>query len=172
MSDDGLSRLAVLAQEQVRLEGKVDDAEAALARAKRELADVAERQIPQLMRELGIKEYQTLSGARVSVTKDIWASISDENRPAALAWLRENGFDGLVKNMVSLFFDRAQDGKARKAVTDIKALGLEPEVRESVHPQTLSAFVRRRLAEGEPIPMDLFGVRDREVASVSLPKAK
>jgi hypothetical protein len=43
-------------------------------------------------------------------------------------------------------------------VQSLKQKGLDPAVKESVHPQTLNAFVKEQLTSGKDLPADLFGV--------------
>ena len=46
----------------------------------------------------------------------------------------------------------------KKTVLALKSRGLAPEVRQSIHPSTLKAFVKEQLTTGKDIPSEPFGI--------------
>ena len=76
----------------------------------------------------------------------------------AYDWLVRNGHEGLIKNEVLLKFGRDEDVVVNETVDALKSRGLAPEIRQSIHPSTLKAFVKEQLSSGVDIPSEPFGV--------------
>lgn len=165
-SEGELSRLSTLAEEQAKAESEVARLEAELAQARETLKDYAERQVPELMDSIGIEEFKTSTGLKIQVAETIRASISATNAPRAFAWLRGSGHAALIKREVKLTFGRGEDEKAEDTIRDLESKGLNPEDKSSVHPSTLSAFVKESLNAGTEIPLDLLGVHRQRVAKI------
>lgn len=161
-----LSQLSALAEEQAKAEAEVADLEAQLTAAREKVRDLAERKVPELMDQIGIEEFKTSSGLKIKVAETIRASISQANGPRAFAWLREHGNAAMIKRIVSVAFGKGEDEKAEALV---KELGekFECEDKTSVHPSTLSAFVREKLAKGDELPLDLLGVHRQRVSKIA-----
>jgi hypothetical protein len=170
VSTDDLAKLSQLASDQAAAEQKVREAESALAQAKRELAEIAEQQLPELMTSFGLLHFKTTSGLVVDVSSKTFGSISDDNKPKAFEWLRENNYARLIKNVVSVKLDRGEDDKARKLLGLLRDNGHEPETNMTVHPQTLGAWLKEidyKSLRG--FPEELFGVHERRCATIALP---
>jgi hypothetical protein len=173
VSDKGLALCASLARIQLQREQDVAAAEDALATAKEALQQVKEVDLPEAMREVGLKTFTTEDGAVVTIHPEVQVAISVANRPAAYQWLIDNGFGGLLKLNVSLHFDRGDREKAEKLAAQLIKKGIEVDVEQSVHAQTLKAFAKERMADTESeleFPLDLFGARPYTVAKIK--KAK
>ena len=163
---DKMTQLAELADRQLAAEKDVEAQELELKKAQAKLREISETLIPELMDELGLEEYKTASGLQVKVREDIRANISKAHLNEAIAWLRGNGHERLIKNMFSLIAgDEADAHEIRRQLTD---LSLEFSENPSVHPSTLSAFVREKLRNGEDIPLEVFSVHRQRVSKVSV----
>lgn len=167
---DKLSQLSQLAERQLEAEKRVAEKERELEEAKSHLRDLAEVQIPELMDGAGVLEYRTTTGLFISIKETIRASVTEEKKPEAFAWLRNNGHGALISRVVSVSFGRGEDTKAEELVEELGVKGLSPESKTSVNANTLSAFVREQLREGLDIPVELFGVHRQRVAKVDVPK--
>jgi hypothetical protein len=170
-SEDVLSSLAKLAEEQIKAVSEVAEAEAQLSTAKEKLKDLAERQIPDLMDQVGLEDFKTSSGLIIEVNETIRAAIPKEHEHRGIAWLKEHGHEALVKRVVSVAFGKGEDGKAQQLYLEM-AKRYDVEDKASVHPSTLSAFVREQLEAGEEIPLDLLGVHRQRVAKVKVSTMK
>ena len=96
-------------------------------------------------------------GSTVDVKPTYGASILVANRPLAYEWLRENGYDDIIKNVVSCEFGRGEDELAASFTALAAQQGYAPEQKTEIHSQTLRAFVKERVEAGDEFPMDLFG---------------
>lgn len=161
MSSD-MALLSKLAEDQWAAQKRVAEAEENLKRAKEALRTIAEGQIPEVMDRIGLAQVLTGSGLQIKVKSVLKANISEENRPAAIGWLRDNGHEKLIKNTFTVI---AEDQEGLEEYLTQHAL--EYSAAPKVHPNTLNKFVREKLEAGEDIPVDLFGVYDIRVAVVT-----
>ena len=163
-----LALLRTLADAQADAERYVAQLEVKLAKAKDELRDIQEQELPNLMDKLGMKEFQTLSGLKISVTEIIRASISQARADEAHAWLDENGHASLVKRIFAVSFGRDEEKWAREFAADLRRRKRELTVAEvkKVESATLRAFVKQRLEAGEDLPLELFGVFRQRVSKI------
>tara|TARA_Y100000310_G_scaffold169786_1_gene169990 strand:- start:443 stop:994 length:552 start_codon:yes stop_codon:yes gene_type:complete len=118
---------------------------------------LSEEVLPSLFSEVGLSELKLADGRKIKVSETYRASIKIENRKAAYAWMRNNGFGDLVKNQVTCSFGRNEDEKASGLISNLFERGFEPAQREWVEPSTLRAFVREQYESGRDLPMELLG---------------
>lgn len=166
-SGAAMAQLAELAERQLDAERAVEQAEEDLAKRKKELAEIAEKELPELMQELKVEEFKLESGQRIQIKEVIRAGIAKKNQGLAFRWLRDSGNGKMIKRVIAVPFAAGADDEAEKFAKQLKEAGLEPDDKSAVHNQTLVAFVRRRLEAGEELPMDLFGVFRQRVAKIS-----
>jgi len=169
-AEGDLAELSRLAEDQVKAEKAVADAEAALVKAQQSLKDISERKLPELMDKLGMAEFKTTSGAKVEIDEQVRASIPATRKFEAFAWLRTHNSAALIKRSISVDFSKGEDEKADKLLKQLKKDELEAEDKESVHSSTLKSWVTKKLEKGEEFPLDLFGVFRQRVSKVSTPK--
>jgi len=149
--------MAELARAIRNKETEIDDLESLLKEKKEQLRRQSEEDLPSMMAELGINSFELDDGSRVTV-KDLYGGhISLANKDAAYLWLRDNGFDDIIKNTLSIVFGRGEDQKADHFMKILEGYGLLPEQKTGVHPSTLKGWVRERMESGDSFPMDLFG---------------
>lgn len=168
-SSDKLAQLNKLAVGQNEARIAVAAAEADLAAKQKTLRDYEENLIPSIMSDLKLKDFTTLDGMKIVIEDKIRASITDELKPRAFIWLRENGHAALIKHKLEVDFSMGEDALATEWFQKMEGAGLNPEEKESVHPSTLVSFVREMLTEGKDIP-DSINVFRQDVAKVTLPK--
>jgi hypothetical protein len=121
------------------------------------LMKMTDEDLPSVLEELGVKSFTLEDGSKVSVQPLYGASIPAPRKEEAFAWLRENGYDDLIKNDVVCSFGRGEDEKAADFAQAARERGLSPEQKQTVHAQTLKAWVRERVESGDAFPMDIFG---------------
>jgi hypothetical protein len=110
------------------------------------------------MFSLGLKSFTLDSGESVNVKHEVKASIPKANQMEAFHWLADNGGGSLVKNEVITSFKMGEGEKAEELIAFLTEKGFKPERKMNVHPQSLVAFIKERLEEGEDVPFDLLGV--------------
>jgi|TARA_R110002020_G_scaffold4736_6_gene20597 flagellar hook-length control protein FliK len=153
-----LSLVSALANKQVELAQELASLEEAVKAKKEEFRATSEQELPEAMQAAGLSELVLSTGEKITIAEFYNAHISKVNQETAYNWLVSNGHAGLIKNEVSLKFARDQERIAEETVLALKARGLSPEVRQSVHPSTLKAFVKEQLTSGKDIPSEPFGI--------------
>lgn len=161
-----VSRLSALAEDLQTQVDDIADLEQQLKDKKRAMYKLSDEDIPALMQELGMKDFTLTNGVKVSVAPTYGGSISQANQAPAFDWLRENDYDDIIKNVVSVQFGKGEDSKATELYERLSASGLEPGNKQSVHSQTLKAWIRERVEAGDNFPMDLFGAHVGQRAKI------
>lgn len=144
-------------QDQLNFEKEIEDLET-LIKQKKEAVRQNGETIVSLMEERGVKSIKMSDGQSVDIKPFYTGSISKDNQEEAFAWLRNEGYDDIIKNQVILKFGRAEDDKADQIFSDLASKGLDADRNIKVEPMTLKAFIRELIENGKDIPMDLFGV--------------
>ncbi len=144
-------------QEQLKLEKEIEDLES-LMKVKKDLLKQNGEQIVSLMEERGVKSIKMSDGQSVDIKPFYTGSISRDNQEEAFKWLRDNGYDDIIKNQVVLKFGRAEDEKADQIYSDLASKGLDADRNIKVEPMTLKGFIREMIENGKDIPMETFGV--------------
>lgn len=155
---DGLTQLAALAEQLVELDKVVHAREVALIAAKSRLQLLSTKTIPQKIESLGIPippeglTIPTRNGPSIRVKEEVHGSCSKANMPELVRWLDENGESGMVKRAVSLVFNREQSTEALELCDKLRKKYPMVDTKETVNANTLKAWVRRRLEDGENLP--------------------
>jgi hypothetical protein len=167
-----LARLTELAVQSKELEKQITEASVKLAELQAANDKILSGHIPTIMATLGLEEFKLQDGSKVTVKQDVKCGISEERKPAAHAWLRENEFDGIIKTNLSLAFGKGEQEAVAKAQKVLAEAGFDAAVSESVHNQTLKSFIKEQLAEGTDIPLETFGVFEFKQAKIALPRTR
>ena len=166
VSTKGLQGVAEVARNIRNKTTEVEDLKKTLKESEAALRQLTDQDLPDLLHEIGINEFTLDDGSKVELRPIYSARIPVEHREAAHAWLREKGFDDIIKNLVSIPFGRGEDGKAGDFISLARMKGFEVMQKQEVHSGTLKAFVKERIEKGEDVPADLFGVFTGERATI------
>jgi len=157
VDQQGLTSVAALARQIRDKEERIQSLEEKLKDEKKALLKLTDEEMPAMLAEIGISSFSLDDGSTVEVKQTYGASILMDNRPAAYEWLRDNGYDDIIKNTVLCQFGRREDDQASAFAAFAQQQGYVPEQKTEIHPQTLRAFVKERVEEGDAFPMELFG---------------
>ena len=138
------------------VETQIADAENHLKALKQEKHKLSVENIPALMDEMGVERLD-VDGLTVERKMMVHASIPQDRKDEAFAWLRENNLDDIIKNDITCSFGKGEDNMAGDVVGMLQDRGFDPKTKTHVHPSTLKAFVKERVTEGKPIDLDMFG---------------
>jgi len=159
LQDNDLDSLSKLIQRQLDLDVEIENIEETLKEIKREREVLSSETIPSKMQELGINETTMKDGSKVTVKEAFHCKIPLEKIDEAHDYLRNNDLGDIIKNKVATSFGTGEDNMAGDLVGYIESTyGITPEVKESVHPSTLKATLKKRHEEGLTDPDDLFGI--------------
>jgi len=157
INTEGLQTVAEMARAVTAQEALVVQLEDRLKEEKKKLLKLTDEDLPALLHEIGLTKFELEDGSKVELKPTYGAHIKIDNRSQAFGWLRDNGFDDIIKNTVSCVFGRGEDSQAEQFLKVAAEQGVHADQKEEVHPSTLKAFVRERVETGDEFPMDLFG---------------
>jgi len=162
---DALTRLNEKLAEAIDLKMAVDQMEEDLKAAKQQLQLLNTSVIPDMMAELGMEEV-TQRGWKIKVSDFVSGSLpkDEDRRKKAIEWLEQNEAGDLLKTALQVEFSRSQHNEALDLAGSISEQGYAAKLESTVHPQTLAAFARERIKNGEPIDTELLGLYTGRVA--------
>lgn len=162
IEDHVVNKISAFAQKQIRLEQRVKALEDQLKEAKKQLAQVSEVDIPEVMEEAGVQSIMLIDGSKVKVKPIFIANIKKENEAEAFEWLIKHDLGPIIKRSFTLEFGKGESELAEEAERILRLNGFEDyKSKESVHPQTLRKTMRELMEDGElRVPMELFGIHE------------
>lgn len=179
-------QLTKLGQQMYDLDKSITDLESHLEARKAERLELAMHTLPAFMQKIGqdrvgLQEFQVDVVLEPYYHANIAADWEPERREAAFAYLESTGNGDLIKTTVAIAFPRRMLAAARwltGAITTLfhymneaKVPGTpealpEPTVEMGVAWNTLTAFVREQLENGDPIDVDVLGATVGWIAKV------
>lgn len=126
VSDESVSGIAGLAKRAKMLEKELEDLGASLKEKEEQYRNLTEVSIPEAMAEAGMKKFVMEDGSMIDVKPFYGASIPKARQAEAFKWLRDNGFDDIIKNTVSVRFGRREDELCSRLLELLRAQGFIP----------------------------------------------
>ena len=155
------------------LMANISNIEEMLGAQRDELHDLTSRLLPDAMRAANMLEFKHANGARAKISEIVAGSLpkDEERRAVAIAWLIEAGAEDLIKDKIEAHFgrDKIEKKSLGRALTALKKARVDFRRVQDVHAQTLAAFARERLKNGEPTPLEALGLYSGIVAKVTPP---
>ena len=152
-----LGSVAELARDIRNQEDTIRDLEEKLKTEKKLLLKLSDEDLPAILDELGLQSFKLDDGSEVTVKSTYGATIRLDDREQAYDWLRQNEYDDIIKNTVSVQFGRGEDEKAKEFKELAENNRYAADQKTEIHPQTLRAFIKERVEAGDEFPMQLFG---------------
>jgi len=168
-TDAELGSVVNLATRQKALKGEIADATAALKLKITEYWQIANHDLPNALRQIGVSSVSLSSGGKVEMRTAL--DGSKLTNPAGLAWVEANGGGSLIKTAILLEMDRGDLEAAREILTELrgsrhankfKTLALTEEVNQ----MTIAKFARELIEQQKDPDLQLLGVRRRSYAVV------
>jgi len=135
------------------LDAAISELTADAAARKKALTTLLEKEIPEAMTEAGLGEFgfETPEGgnARMTAGVKVVGSLSKApDQEAAIRYLEETGFEGVVKTALTVDLTEEERGKMEDMMSAIKgATNKYPHAERKLSPATLAAFGRQKIAE-------------------------
>jgi hypothetical protein len=182
-----LEQVSALALQMIEAENKVDTLTEQLKEAQKELSRIESADLPDVMESLGLSEFTLTNHYKIKVKPIIKASLpapsSIENSCGSMReslllrlndgikYLNDHGAGAMVKNLVSVELGKDSNELAEKIIKVVEEhCGVRARQSVSVHPQTLSSYVKEKIEEGLDIPLETFGVFTGRKATITKPK--
>jgi hypothetical protein len=96
------------------------------------------------------------------------AKIPDEKRMEAFHWFEQQGHGDLIKSVIDITFGMQEHEERLRVMKLLSEHGVEYYTNESIHYQTLRAFVKRELQAGRILPSDLLGVFIFDIVTIKV----
>ena len=166
VSDEQVTGIAGLAKRAKLLEKELADLEKTVSEKSEQYRKLTEQTIPEAMAEAGMKKFVMGDGSTVDIKPFNSASIPKARQEEAFQWLRDRGFDDLIKNTVSVRFGRNEDELCVRLLSLLGQQGYPAEQAQKIEPQTLKAWVKERVEKGDQVDTELFGVYIGQKATI------
>ncbi len=148
---DLLQRITAAATELAGAVKTVATIEEQLEKAKSRVLNLRTQALPQLFDEAGIPGLDIDEATRVERDTEVYCSISEANQAAAATWLRENNLGSVVKEVIFIPIDKGDTERVKQITQVLVKNKIGFAEKSTVHPQTLKALVKERLADAKPI---------------------
>ena len=166
VADNDLAGVSAMARRAKELEKEIKDLESVVKERADQYRKLTEESIPEAMTGLGMKSFKLADGSSIEVKPFYSASISAERKAEAFKWLRDNGFDDIIKNTVSVRFGRGEDELCARLLNLLGQQGFPADQAEKVEPMTLKAWVKEQVERGNAFPAELFGAYIGQKATI------
>lgn len=166
-----IARVIDLSRKQFAIEAWIERAEQNLKKAKEDLAQVSQRELPDAMAEAMMTEFRLHSGHKVTVNQTVVGYVHKADEAQFHAWLQENGHGGIVKTAVISKFDRGHAEQADMLVQQLREEhpDVDVEAKKTVHHQTFQAWVREVWRNGGELP-EVVTVTELKTSIIEPPK--
>lgn len=152
--EDKLTQLRERVVAAKELELQIAQAEDELSELKAKLNGLLHKDLPDLFAEIGIDEIAVPATGNFPAFKAVASPYysagipvkwDSQRRQEAFQYLTENAAGDLIKTELGVKFARDQRDEALKTAGILQAQGLDPEMKESVHAATLTAWLREQV---------------------------
>ena len=164
---DDASLLSNLIRRSIDIDDQIKDAEQHLKDLKFKKHKINTEDIPALMESMGGLTTIEVDDHKVKLRNYVHARIPENRKQEAYAFLRSIGEQSIIKNEVTVSFDRGQDNMAGDLVGELNNRGLEPNQKTHIHPMTLKGWCKDRIDQGKELDFDLFGIHAGVEAKVT-----
>lgn len=184
-----LAAIVEIAKGLVNLEKRILMGEELLKQLKEKHQRITTEEIPAMMEALGLKEFTLANDDKIVLMPVTSANLPSESTiektkevnkqeelrarfNSGIAYLKKVGADSIIKTFVKAELGKDSEKLAKQVQAALGKLGIEASVGRGVHPQTLTAWVKERLAAGLEVDFDLFAVYTGTRAEIKPNKRK
>ena len=169
MADEIVKEVIDMANRQYEMARDIEAVEATLEDMRKRYNRIKTDLLPDLMRTHGIEELKLADGSTIKLELGVSITVKDQQK--FYSWLDKNKLGGIIKQVVTLSFDRGQEelDKAKKTISWAEKKGITAEYKQSIHGNTLKAFAKNRLQEGKSFPR-CVDAHDYTYADIKLTK--
>jgi hypothetical protein len=129
-----------------------------LKELKAHARSIEEGKIPEFMSLAGVSSLTLEDGTKVEVTNTMTASVAGKTLPVVLTWLKEAGYDAMIKTEVLATFGKGQLQKATSVQEELRERGIDSKLAENVNTSSFKALMKELMEQGTPLPLEDLGV--------------
>ncbi len=172
LGHNSLAELSDIVSDHQKKSQQVADLEAEVKELKEQIRKIEMETLPDTMLQIGVETFTTTEGIDITVKPIVTGSIPKKNTVPAMQWLRKNGHEDIIKQVLTLSFSKGQSDQAVKLCTELEDQGFAPTSNESVHTSTLKSWAKEQIENGKVIPLELLGIFHARKAQIKIPKKK
>lgn len=131
----------------INMGASVKDVEGALKLIKKDLFDVKQNQLPELMGSFGLTEVTTDNGAKITIKDGLSPTVKDAEK--LYDFVREIGDGAIIKDNVTVSLN---EEVADSLFEVLVGLDLEYDRKQGIHAATLKKWCKDKLADGVNLP--------------------
>lgn len=168
-----LKELTELAEKQLEVEKELDDLQDLVLLKEEELVTINQNLLPDMMKEVGMNNFELLDGSKVELVDNLHTSILKDKKLETFKWFRSEEVGGadLLKNKINVVLGMEEDDKVDGIVEYFEGIGVGCDIKVDIAPGTLKKFIKDRLEKGEPIP-DSISVFEFQKTKITKKKGK
>jgi hypothetical protein len=145
------------------LDLEISDLFATLKSKTNERTEILQKKLPDMMQEarvpsIGLAPEGNAPGVDAQLKPLYYANISadweDERREAAFKLLTKLGLADIIKNLITVELGRGTAKQQKAVVAALRKLKVPFECRKGVPHNTLTAWIKERYTNGEPLSQD------------------
>lgn len=121
-----------------------------------DLKAVEEKELPELLDSVGMKELTLSTGEKLTLSDHVSVNITKAAEDDAFSWLEQNGYGDIIKNELTVKFDKDENEKVAVLRQQLTQEGFHPSVKKQVHPSTLKAWSKEVMRKGVMLPTECF----------------
>jgi hypothetical protein len=153
--EESLSRLTALARQMVALQNDIEGLQQVLKQREQARDQISEREIPELMHEIGAKGVTLLDGHKLEIKPFYTGKITD---PSAYEWLQDHGYGDIVRVNITVSYRMDNEKDVDRVRKLLNENSIEWDETQGVHHSTLKAWVKDVIQTGREIDRELFSV--------------
>jgi hypothetical protein len=173
-TDAQLASISELMEREDRLQHQLETQEALEADLRGQLQELRTKHLPEAMMAAGVDRFRCAStGTEARLTFECAGGLGEDEqeRERKLDLLIANGADEIVKTEVTAAFNKDEYHRAMALLGELQRRGLPTILKRNIHPMTLKAWVKERVAGGAVLPLDDIGLWYGQIAKIKRPKA-
>lgn len=152
VDENRLGIVSELAAKQLMILERIDELKEELELQNVMLMQVQDKDLPDAMAAVNLSEVKLTTGKKITIKPMYFGSAT----PEGMDWLRKHGHGDLIKNEVRGNFGRGEEEQAELMRQLLIEQGVPFSSKNSVHPQTMKAFIREQVEKGADIPLEKF----------------
>ena len=158
ISEQGLSRLQRLYTEREKIDSQVQEFTTALKANQERLREIDEKEFPELFDEIGVTSFG-VNNRQITLKEKLYGSLpkNEEQRSEAIRVIESFGDSDIITANIELNFTKGEAHLAKEAHALLLNNYYEPKIKETVHAQTLQAWVREKRSQGKDIDLNTMG---------------
>jgi len=170
VSGGDLELLTGLAERQKELEEQIAAKLAEVKDLEAQVREISWKQIPELLDSLNMESFKLKDGSEIAVQETLRLSIpkDPDRRAEVIQWLIENDGEYLIKEEFGFRFDKGEGDAAKNFAAFIETYEgqLRMERFEGVETNSVKAFVKAKLEDGEEVPLSKLGGHRQTIAKI------